>query len=142
MPSYAQENIIPYTPKQMFDLVADIEKYPEFLPWCKAARIISEKDNIIIAELVISFKHITEKYTSEVSLNPHSSIDVRMTKGPFSHLTNNWRFMEHKQGVKIDFELEFAFKSKIINKLIGGLFAKATSKMSDAFMKRASDIYS
>jgi len=142
MPSHSEQQFSPYSPNQLFDMVADVEKYPEFLPWCRAARILERKDNEFLGELIISFAHITESYTSKVVLNPEAGIiDVVMVKGPFEHLTNHWKFIPKDGGTNIDFALDFKFRSKILEKLIGGLFGKATAKMVDAFKARADALY-
>lgn len=146
MPFHTEQQFSPYTPRQLFDLVADIEKYPEFLPWCRAARIIERGENEFLGELVISFAHITENYISRVVLTPPQpgsagTIDVTMVKGPFEHLMNHWKFTPTQDGTRIDFSLDFKFRSRIMEKLIGSLFSKATAKMVTAFQKRATDLY-
>jgi coenzyme Q-binding protein COQ10 len=148
MPSHTQHQISAYNTLQLFDLVADVARYPEFLPWCRAARIIECNDKEMLAELVISFSHLTERYTSRVSLSrpQHASdngaIDVVMVKGPFEHLTNRWRFTPRTEGgCEIDFFLDFKFRSRLMEKLIGGLFAKATTRMVGAFNERADSLY-
>lgn len=139
---------MPYSCRQMYDLIAEVDKYDEFLPWCRAARILERHDGWMLAELVISFKHITEQYTSKVTLSPPeqdhtpAAIDVRMTHGPFKHLINEWRFEPAAQGgCRVEFFLDFKFRSKILDALIGRLFAKATEKMVSAFQERAHALY-
>lgn len=142
MPAYQDIRHSPYPTAQIFALVADVEKYPEFLPWCRAARIVERQTDSFIAELVICFKHITEHYTSRVVLFPHERIEVTMLKGPFHHLNNRWEFHAAEEGgTNIDFHVDFAFKSKLLDRLIGGLFARASQKMSAAFMARADALY-
>ncbi len=141
MPSHTEQQFSPYTPQQLFDLVADIEKYPDFLPWCRAARILERRENEFLGELIISFAHITESYTSSVTLSAPHSIDVVMVKGPFEYLTNQWKFTPVENGTRIDLTLDFKFRSRILEKLIGSLFSKATSKMAGAFKKRADELY-
>lgn len=153
MPSHAEQQIMPYTTQQLFDLVADIERYPDFLPWCRAARIIERKPDEFLGELVIAFHHLSENYTSRVSMKrPASpseagSIDVVMVKGPFEYLVNRWRFTPVESatggqgGSEIDFFLDFKFRSRILEKIMGGLFGKATSKMVSAFKERANVMY-
>lgn len=146
MPKHTEQQFSPYTPQQLFEMVADIEKYPEFLPWCRAARILERGENEFFGELVISFSHMTEQYTSRVTLMPPQdnlagTIDVTMVKGPFEHLTNHWKFTPTENGTRIDFSLDFKFRSRILEKLIGPLFGKATAKMVTAFKKRATDLY-
>jgi len=142
MPSHSEQQLSRYSPRQLFDMVADVEKYPEFLPWCRAARIIERKDNVFLGELIISFAHITESYTSKVILSQEAgTIDVAMVKGPFEYLTNHWKFTATEGGTNIDFALDFKFRSRVLEKLIGGLFSKASAKMVDAFKARADALY-
>lgn len=123
-------------------MVADIEKYPEFLPWCRAARILERKDGELLAELVISFKHLTESYVSRVVLSPPGHIDVAMVRGPFEHLVNKWSFTPQENGqTRIDFLLDFKFRSKILEKLMGALFSRATDHMAQVFKERADALY-
>ncbi len=146
MPLHTEQQISPYSPQQLFNLVADIEQYPKFLPWCRAARIIERKENEFLGELIISFAHMSERYTSRVSLTPpqentEASIDVVMVKGPFKHLINGWKFTPINGGTRIDFMLDFQFRSHILERLIGSLFSKATTKMVSAFKARADELY-
>ena len=139
--------MVPYSPRQMFELVAAVDRYPEFLPWCRAARISHKEPGMMLAELIITFKHLSEQYTSKVVLNTpqseHSpcSIQVNMTEGPFHHLTNEWSFTPHGDGTQIDFFLDFKFRSKFLEALIGTLFGRATEKMVSAFHARAQALY-
>lgn len=146
MPSHHERTILPYTPKQLFDLVIDIERYPDFLPWCRAARIMGRDEQGFTGELVISFHHFTESYTSRV--NPvapegerSGSIDVTMIEGPFKHLSNKWKFIPVEGGTEVIFDLDFKFRSMIMEKLIGSLFGKATSRMVEAFTEQAQARY-
>ncbi len=152
MPAHAEQQIMPYTTQQLFDLVADIERYPDFLPWCRAARIIERGEDELLGELVIAFHHLSENYTSRVTMKrPATSdeagaIDVVMVKGPFEYLVNRWRFTptvtkDGKEGSEIDFFLDFKFRSHILEKIMGGLFGKATAKMVSAFKTRADAMY-
>ena len=139
----------PFTPRQIYDLVADVARYPEFIPWCRAARILKrESDRVFYAELVIAYKGFTERYTSRVELEPGDSdtdthaIHVAMTEGPFSHLTNEWRLVPALQGgTTIHFALDFAFNSRLLDSLMGAFFAKAAAKMAEAFTERARKLY-
>jgi coenzyme Q-binding protein COQ10 len=142
MPKHAEQQILPYTPEQLFDLVADIEKYPEFLPWCRAARILTRKEGECTAELVISFKHMTESYVSRVVLERPGRIEATLVRGPFSHLTNRWTFTPQSGGAtQVDFYLDFSFRSKMLEMLIGGLFIRAAEQMGAAFKARADALY-
>lgn len=131
-----------FSPKQLFDLVADIENYPRFLPWCSDAKIISREENSCIAELVIYFAPISYKYVSKVSYdNENYKIDVDLVEGPFEYLSNKWRFETCNNGTIIEFELEFECKSKMLEKMIGLMFEKALTKLVKAFQKRAEALY-
>lgn len=147
MPSHTERQISPYTARQLFALVADIERYPEFLPWCRAARVLERRDGELLGELVISFKHMTESYVSRVTLSPPAGereacrIDVALVRGPFHHLINRWEFTPEGQGTRIDFFLDFRFRSRMLEKLLGALFSKATARMVTAFAERAQALY-
>jgi 4-diphosphocytidyl-2-C-methyl-D-erythritol kinase len=152
MHRYKEKQISPYQATDLFDLVMDITRYPEFLPWCRAARIlehkviIEQKEGKVIGELVISFKHITESYTSEIiykrpTINEAGYIDVKMLKGPFASLENHWKFTPlANQSCEIYLDLSFQFKSRILDSIIGLLFGKACAKMVNAFKQRADNI--
>lgn len=142
MPSHRETLLVPYSREQLFDLVADVEKYPQFLPWCRAARIHERGEGYFIAELLIAFKGIRESYTSRVELNRPEAIHVTMVKGPFHHLVNHWRFTTEPEGQTcIHFDLDFRFSSRLLETLIGALFTRATEKMVGAFRDRAEQLY-
>lgn len=142
MPTHAEQRLLPYKPEQLFDLVADVDKYPEFLPWCVGARINSRKDNVIMADLVIGFKMFREKFTSRVTLDLEKMrIDVEYMDGPFRYLNNHWIFETHEKGCNIDFFVDFEFKSMLLQKTIGMLFNEAVQRMIAAFEGRAKDLY-
>ncbi|MCD6034744.1 MAG: ubiquinone-binding protein [Rickettsiales bacterium] len=138
----------PYSPEQLFDLVIDIEHYPDFLPWCSAARITERtgKDQLL-ADLVIRFKAFQEKYTSRVLSHrptpeePDGYIIVELVDGPFAHLKNVWKFIEQEKGTTIDFHIEFQFKNKLLDKMVGFMFERAQRKVVDAFQTRAEALY-
>ena len=130
----------PYTPQQIYALVADVEKYPEFIPWCVAARVSEKEEKSFKADLAVGFKGITEKYTCRVHLKDNE-IDIEYISGPFSILENNWKFTPTENGSKIDFFIKFQFRSKLLQTLIGGLFETACHKMVAAFTERAKKLY-
>ena len=142
MPTHTEKRVMPYTPQQLFDLVADIERYPEFLPWCVAARICERNEDRLVSEMVIGFKMFRERFTSRVKLDPDGRrIDVAYAEGPFKYLTNYWIFEEHPQGCTVDFYVEFEFRSKLLQKLIEALFHEAVRRMVHAFEIRARALY-
>ncbi len=142
MPTHAEQRILPYSPKQMFDLVAAIDQYDEFLPWCVGSRIKERKENIVLADLVIGFKLFREKFTSKVTLDEENMrIDVEYMDGPFRYLNNHWQFNAHPDGCEIDFFVDFEFRSMILQKTIGMLFNEAVTRMISAFENRAKELY-
>jgi len=142
MPVHTEHRTLPYTPDQMYDLVAGVDRYPEFLPWCLAARIRKREANLLIADLMIGFKMVRERFTSRVELAPKHRIDVSYVDGPFRHLHNSWKFSETEDGgCRIDFHLDFEFRSKMLQSLIGMLFNEAVRRMVTAFEARARDLY-
>jgi len=142
MPTHAETRTLPYSPEQMFKLVADVEHYPEFLPWCTAIRVQHRKADVIHADMMIGFKMFREKFTTEVQLTPHQRIDVSYSNGPFKYLNNFWIFEPTQDGgCKIDFYIEFEFRSIILQKTIGIVFNEAVQKMINAFEVRAEKIY-
>ena len=143
MPTHAEKRVMPYTPEQVYALVADVERYPQFLPWCLACRIRRrENPTLFVADLVIGFKMIRERFTSRVALEPCRRIDVSYHEGPFKYLNNHWTFSEIDGGhCEIDFFIDFEFRSKALQKLIGALFNEAVQRMVNAFEKRAHALY-
>ncbi len=142
MPRHAETRRLPYTPEQMFDLVADIASYPAFLPWISAMRVRSRTDTEAVADMIVGFKGLRESFTSRVKMERPASVRVDYVDGPLKHLTNDWRFRpDDKGGVLIDFEVDFAFKSKLFEMLAGQMFDKALRKMIGAFEARAETLY-
>jgi coenzyme Q-binding protein COQ10 len=143
MPTHAEKRVLPFTVAQLFDLVADVEKYPQFLPWCMGARVRSAKDNVITADLVIGYKMFRERFTSNVTLNAPGRIDVVYSDGPFRYLNNHWLFDEAADGksCEIDFYVDFEFRSRLMQKLIGPVFNQAVRRMIQSFEQRARDLY-
>ncbi len=141
MPTHAEQRVLPYTPAQLFALVADVERYPEFLPWCVGARIRERTPDTVVADLVIGFKLIRERFTSRVTLDPPRRIDVTYTEGPFRYLNNHWEFTPVAGGCRIDFFVEFEFKSRLLQRVIEVVFGEAVRRMVGAFEKRARDLY-
>ncbi len=142
MPTHAEKRKMPYSPEQMFNLVADVEKYPEFLPWCVAARVRKREGNLMVADLMIGFKMIRERFTSKVIMDRPHRVDVTYTEGPFKYLNNHWIFLPAEDGgTIIDFYVDFEFRSKMLQAIIGALFGEAVSLMVSAFEKRARQLY-
>ncbi|MBL6958127.1 MAG: type II toxin-antitoxin system RatA family toxin [Rhodospirillales bacterium] len=142
MPTHAEKRVLPHSPEQLFELVAGVEYYPDFLPWCVGTRIKSREGDVITADMVIGYKMFREGFTSRVTLNRPRRIDVQYLNGPFKYLNNHWIFEPHGEGhCEIDFFVDFEFHSRVMQKMIGVVFNEAVRRMVDSFEKRAVALY-
>ena len=151
MPAHEQTKDVPYSARDMYALVADIGSYPDFLPWCNAARIRKREPageeapggEIVVADLIVSYKLLREQFTSRVVLDPQNlTVDVGYIKGPFKHLANKWRFEDLPEGgSRVYFSIDFEFRSRMLERLIGEFFDRALMKMMGAFLQRADELY-
>ena len=149
MPTHEERRIMPYSADEMYALIADVGSYPEFLPWCAAARMRSRKPlpegsgEVLEADLVISFKVFRERFGSRVTLRPEArTIDVEYLEGPFRYLNNHWKFEPRgDDACEVDFYVDFEFRSAILQKLIGIVFHEAMLRIVRAFEKRAEALY-
>lgn len=143
MHSHREVVKLDFSKKQLFDLVLDIETYPDFLPWCSGAKIIHrDKDNLLYADVEISYQAFKYKYTSEVKFSfQEGFIKATQLKGPFKSLENIWHFREIEQEIEVEFEIRMELKSKLLDKMLGIIFDYAYSKMMHAFIDRAKEIY-
>ncbi len=142
MPGHAETRFLPYSPEQLFDLVADVEKYPKFLPWCAGVRIRDRQaDGDFTADLIIGFKMIRETFTSRVTPNRPERLDVKYIDGPFHHLDNRWLFHPRDGGCEIDFQIDFEVRSRLLATMLEPLFGEAVNRMVGAFAERAEAIY-
>ncbi len=143
MPTHAEQRTLPYRPEQLFELVADIERYPEFLPWCVACRVTRRDGNVIWGDLIVGFKVFREKFTSKVTLNGPDRVDVEYIDGPFRYLNNHWLFLPEDGGraTTIDFYVDFEFRSWALQAVVRAAFNEAVRRMVQAFEKRAHEIY-
>jgi coenzyme Q-binding protein COQ10 len=137
MPTHAQRKILRYTPEQMYALVADVGRYPEFLPWCTMAKILSADEHQLVADMTIGFKMFKETFRSEVALERPSEVRVKYLNGPFRYLNNTWKFLPHPNGCEVDFYVDFEFRSAILQAAIGLVFNEAVQLMVRAFERRA-----
>jgi len=146
MPTHSEIKLLPYSAQQMYDLVADVGKYPEFLPWTAAARIRSNEDRgdhwVMDADLVISFKVFRERFTSRVVLWPEAQkIDTEYLDGPFKHMYSNWAFEDAEGGCQVHFHVDFEFRNRLLQGIIGVVFNEAMLRVVRAFETRAADLY-
>ena len=142
MTKHAEQRLIRYSPEQLFELVADVRRYPEFLPWCLASRIRKQTDSALVADLIIGFQVFKEQFTSYIQMDrDHLTIKVEYAEGPFKYLTNKWKFVQHPDGCMIDFYVDFEFKSRLLQTVIESLFTEAAKRMVSAFETRADQLY-
>ena len=147
MPTHAEKRRMPYSAQEMYDLIADVPAYPEFLPWCSGARIRARREDgmaqVLDADLVISFKVFRERFGSRVTLRPdQSTIDVEYLDGPFKYLKNHWHFIPVSDTeCEVDFFVDFEFKSKTLQAIIGVVFNEAMRRIVRAFEQRAEALY-
>lgn len=146
MTKHAETRILPYSPRQMFDLVADVARYPEFLPWTAAARIRSVTDrgdhDEMLADLVVSFKLFRERFGSKVWLYRDAGrIDTAYIDGPFKYLESRWVFHDHPKGSEISFRVDFEFRNRILQGAAGMFFTEAMQRIVSAFENRAKTLY-
>lgn len=143
MHSFTETRNMPYSASLINSIVLDIEKYPEFLPWCSKAKIISKNDDYVTAELEITFKGFTESYISKVyhtMTDEQYLIEVVAISGPFKHLKNVWSINNANNCSEVKFSIDFEFKSRILDMVIGMIFSTTTEKMITAFESRAKDL--
>ena len=142
MPRHSEKRNLPYTPEQLFELVADVKRYQEFLPWVAATRIRSDSETLLIADLVVGFRAIKETFTSRVTKQRPDRIMVEYVEGPLKYLKNDWEFEpDGKGGTNLSFCVDFAFKARIFEALAGQLFDRALRRMITAFEERAHALY-
>jgi len=146
MPLHKETRILPYTADQMYGIVADVERYPEFLPWCSAVKIVkrerrSEVD-FVTAEMTVAFHGLEEGYVSLVRLDKHAMmIEARHVKGPFRKLDTRWRFQRLSHGSEINFLIDFAFSNPVLSAVAGVAFGRVASRMAEAFIARAAALH-
>ena len=146
MTTHQETKFLPYTPTQLFTLIADVERYPEFIPWCSALRIVErrqeEGNEILEAEMMVSFQMFREKFRSRVKLDEAAkAIDISYIDGPFKYLDSLWVCKPADGGCDIDFSVDFAFKNFILQKTVGIFFGEAMHKIVGAFETRAEELY-
>lgn len=148
MPKYSTVRQVSHAPEQMFALVADVERYPEFLPMCEALTVRSRREGdgitVLTADMTVGYKALRETFTSQVTLRPADNrIDVKYLEGPFRYLENRWDFVERPDGgTEVRFFIDYEFKSRILGALMGSMFDRAFRMFAEAFEKRADAIYS
>lgn len=134
--------LVPYSPEQMFCLVGDVDAYSHFLPWCKASRLVSRKDNHVEAEITIAHGKLEKTFSTHNTLQPFESMDIRLHKGPFSHLHGIWNFHAlGDDGCKVSLHMEFEISNPLLRVTLGPIFSHLINTLIDAFVQRADELY-
>ncbi len=142
MPKITRSALVSHTPEQMFELVNDFARYPEFLPWCGAARVIDSSETVIVGELSIQKGSIRQTFTTKNTLTPPERIDLSLVNGPFKSLSGYWRFEAvGEDSCRVSLDLEFEFAGKLIAMAIGALFSQIAGSLVDEFCERADQLY-
>ena len=146
MPQFSSKRRVHHSAPQMFDLVADVERYPEFVPLCRSLKIRQrmpgpDGTEIVIADMTVAFKLVREAFTSRVTLDRPRRVTVKYENGPFRYLNNQWDFSPRGSGTEVAFFVDFEFRSRILQAAIGVVFNEAVRRMVNAFLKRARDVY-
>ena len=141
MPSHSEQKLLPYSPDQMFDMVTDVKDYPSFVPWCQAARVRQSGQHLIVADLMIGFGPFRENFTSHVHLDRPREVMVKAADGPLEHLSNQWVFTPVRDGTRVDFAVDFRFKSHLLDHAANAMFHDASMRLMGAFEARAHSLY-
>jgi len=146
LPSFKTVRHVSFTPREMFEVVADVERYPEFLPLCEGLTVherkVSETGSTLTATMTVGYKAITERFKTHVTIDPEAGvIRVRHLDGPFTHLNNEWRFVAAGSGCDVHFAIDYAFRSAMLSLIVGAAFDKAVRSYTDAFEARARALY-
>jgi coenzyme Q-binding protein COQ10 len=146
MPSHQETRILPYTPEQMFAVVADVERYPEFVPGCAGVRVRAHDrdgrvENLLV-DMIVAYSGLRERYTSAVCLDLRTgAVTAKLVEGPFQQLETRWRFIQHPEGCEVHFFIAFAFKSRLLSTVANLAFDKMARRMTEAFVERARALY-
>lgn len=134
--------LLGYSARQMYDIVVDIERYPEFLNWCSATRIVERSDGQVVASIEISFKGLHRSFTTRNTMDPGRSVRIELVDGPFRTLNGFWKFIElDSQSSKIELDLEFDFSSVFVSRLVGPVFSQIANHQLEAFQRRARQLH-
>lgn len=142
MPTISRNALVPYNAADMYALVDDIESYPQFLPWCRSARVLARDEDEVRASIEISRSGLNKTFTTLNRLQKHKMIEIRLVEGPFRHLEGFWRFEQLREDAcKVCLDMDFEFSSRIMGMMIGPVFSQIAGSMVDAFVARANDLY-
>ena len=146
VPLHKETRIVPYTAEQMYSVVADMERYPDFLPWCSSLKVLKrereEGIDIALAEMSVEFQGLKERYVSQVRLDPRTGmIEAKHVEGPFKKLDTRWRFVPLPQGSEVHILIDFSFRNVLLSALAGVAFGFVSARMAEAFIHRAEALY-
>lgn len=142
MSVFADRRHLPYSPEQLFKVAADVEHYPNFLPWVSAIRVVERHETVLVVDLVVGFMGFTERYRSRVDLDPPHGLAISYVDGPMKHLTSHWKFdADTSAGCDVHFDVDFQFRSSVLNMLANQMLDRAVHKMVNAFEARARALY-
>ncbi len=141
MPQFSDKRVVPYSAGQMWDLVADVDRYPQFIPWLVKAHIRESSPTHQLCDMGVGFGPFRENFTSRNALQRPDFIKVRYESGPFRYLKNDWTFVPLEQGCRVQFWIDFEFRSRLLQAAIGVVFTEATRRMINAFLQRARVVY-
>lgn len=145
MKTVTKSVLIWYSPSEMYVLVTDVDRYPEFLPWCNRARVVSADEHGMTAEIGISFSGIRQTFTTRNEHVPNRQVAIKLVNGPFSRLDGEWNFIPIGDGsqraCRVELTLNYGFDNAALSKMVGPVFDKIAASMVDAFVKRAGQVY-
>ena len=143
MTTISRNSLVLYTPEQMYDLVNDIESYPDFLPWCDSSQIISKTDDEVCASLDLSKGGLRHQFSTRNKIVPGKSIDITLLDGPFKHLEGHWQFtpIGNNQGCRVQLDMDFEFSNRLVSMALGPVFTQISGSLVAAFCTRADEIY-
>ena len=142
MTSISRSALVPYSAREMYDLVADIESYPEFLPWCGGAGIVSHDEKQVVASIKIAYHKIHKTFTTRNVLQPGASMEMQLVEGPFRHLHGLWRFDAlDSRSSRISLDIEFDFSNRVVALALGPVFGNIANTLVESFRQRAVAVY-
>ncbi|MBF0421599.1 MAG: type II toxin-antitoxin system RatA family toxin [Magnetococcales bacterium] len=141
MPRIRVSETLPFSPRQIYDLVVAVDQYPQFLPWCVKSRIWDQQPNQFMAELTVSFKGIRESFQTLDIVVPEKKIEINLKSGPFQYLVSTWLFSGDTSATKVDFFIDFKFNNRMKEMIMGPVFSQVSKQMISAFRKRALELY-
>ncbi len=147
MPRHNVVRVLPYEAEELWEMVGDVDRYPEFVPWITTLRTWNHRDegegiNVLDAEATVGFKMLREKFATRVRRNRDAmTVEVSLLHGPFRRLSNRWKFEPHAMGTKVTFDIDFAFKSMLLDAMLAANFDRAVSRLMGCFEARAAKLY-